>query len=160
MSRVAFAFAIPLLVAALISIIGFDLIGLAFASEGCRSHRDAEGIVYAVRELLTVQILFFLVIWLIVFLMRKVLTTRLELVDRAGLRPARHISWLLYTSFAALSLNAVLFMISCHDGTWSILGAISKAMIPVFFITGISGLVLVLVSYVRGLKAAPASAVT
>jgi hypothetical protein len=157
MNRAAFAILIPLLVAALITVVGFDLIGLAFASEGCRNQSDAEGIVYAVREVLTVQILFFLVIWFIVFLIRKALTTRLALVNRAGLRPARHISWLLYTSFVALSLNAVFFMISCHDGTWSALGALSKAMIPIFFVTGIAGLLLVVVSYVRGLKATPVS---
>lgn len=157
MNRATFAIVVPLLVLALFAIVAFDVIGMAFGAEGCRFQRDAAGISENVRVFLTLQILIFLPYWLVVLGLRKALAARLAVVGRAAPQRIRKIAWLLYASFAALTLNGALYLVSCHDGTWSELGAISKLMVPVFLITGIAGLALMAVSYVQGLRGTPAA---
>jgi hypothetical protein len=157
MSRASFAIAVPALVVVLGALLGVDVIGLAFQSEGCRFERDAAGLWAQVWELMLMQAIVLLLAGLIVAVLVRVLASRArELARAGGASPAmaprtRSIGAAALSMFLLVTASALLFTMSCRGGAPALKAAakVAQTFMP---LAVVAFLILVVIAYVRGLR--------
>lgn len=152
MSRAAFAITVPVLVAAILALLGGYLIGLSFQGEGCRFARTGDAVWSASADLLLAQAVFGGLLALLVAMFVKVLTQRFQTLGSSpGI--AR---WIVI--FAAVAFGAATIMLVINQGLCSRSGALAMTATVFGGVAAVSALAAAaaaVMGFVQGLSAGP-----
>jgi hypothetical protein len=149
-TRVPFAFLVPLIVSALGALLIGDVIALGFQGEGCRFARDPEGFWVGVRDLVMIQGIVILLAAVALGALAATLTSRAQSTGGTFTPHTRALGISGMAAFGLLSFNALLFHWACQGGYPALeaLGQVTRFLTPVALA---AFALLAMIDYVRGL---------